>query len=386
MPPARSRQKSAQDGAEVTVREETHYPFDEQVRFAIGASKPAAFPLYLRIPGWCEQAEVQVNGQAVGVSARPQSFVQLDRHWRDGDSVVFTLHQRVKLRNWARNQNSVSVDRGPLTYSLKIGEKYVRSGGTDRWPAWEIYPTTPWNYGLVLDAKQPAAAMEVVRRGWPKSDMPFTLETTPLELRAKAKRIAAWQADSLGLVGKLQPSPVKSAEPVETIVLVPMGAARLRIASFPTIGDGPDAREWSAPPSLHPTASHCWDGDTVDALCDGLTPANSNDQGVPRFTWWDHRGTAEWVEYRFDRPKTVSRVEVYWFDDTGTGSCRVPKSWRVLSRDGQQWKPVANSSPCGVAKDRFNIVSFKPVATSGLRVEAELQPNYSGGILQWRFK
>jgi hypothetical protein len=69
----------------------------------------------------------------------------------------------------------------------------------------------------------------------------------PLLLHAKAKRIPAWQQDRLGLIGPLQQSPVKSGEPVERVTLIPMGAARLRVAVFPTIGDGPDAHEWTPP-------------------------------------------------------------------------------------------------------------------------------------------
>jgi hypothetical protein len=385
--PSEVKAKVGSDGTEVTIREDTHYPFDEQIRLTVKTPQPVAFPVYLRVPGWCEQVDVQVNGQAVPVSAKPRSFARLDRQWREGDTVSVTLHQQVKLRHWAQNQNSVSVDRGPLTYSLKIGEQYVQKGGTEKWPAWEIHPTTPWNYGLVFDARQPAAAFEVVQRQWPASEMPFTHEGVPLELRAKAKRIPGWQADYQGLVGKLQPSPVKSAEPVETVSLIPMGAARLRIASFPVIGEGPDAHEWTPPPSplpYAPTASHCFDNDTVTALCDGMVPANSNDHGIPRHTWWDHRGTTEWVQYDFAQPKQIKRVEVYWFDDTGVGQCRVPKTWRVLYRDGEQWKPVANPSPCGVEKDRFNRVTFEAVTTRGLRLEVELQPDFSGGILEWR--
>jgi hypothetical protein len=115
-----------------------------------------------------------------------------------------------------------------------------------------------------------------------------------------------------------------------------------------------------------------------------MVPANSNDHGIPRHTWWDHRGTTEWVQYDFAQPKQIKRVEVYWFDDTGVGQCRVPKTWRVLYRDGEQWKPVANPSPCGVEKDRFNRVTFEAVTTRGLRLEVELQPDFSGGILEWR--
>jgi hypothetical protein len=150
----------------------------------------------------------------------------------------------VSLRRWEKNHNSVSVDRGPLTFSLKIGEKYVRAGGTDDWPAWEIHPTTAWNYGLQLDSRDPAGSFQVAEKSWPADDMPFTHQGTPLELTARGKRIPAWQMDHLGLVGLLQPSPVKSDQPEETLTLIPLGAARLRVASFPVIGEGPDAHDW----------------------------------------------------------------------------------------------------------------------------------------------
>ena len=66
----------------------------------------------------------------------------------------------------------------------------------------------------------------------------------PIAFRAKAKRIPAWKMDALDLVGKLQDSPVKSNEPTETITLIPMGAARLRISAFPQIGEGARSYEW----------------------------------------------------------------------------------------------------------------------------------------------
>ncbi len=83
------------------------------------------------------------------------------------------------------------------------------------------------------------------------------------------------------------------------------------------------------------TASHIFGPDTLDALGDGLEPASSGDGSIPRFTWWDHRGTSEWVQYDFSPAAAVSAVSVYWFDDTGKGSCRVPKSWKLVYKDGE---------------------------------------------------
>jgi DUF1680 family protein len=374
------------DGQEITIVEKTRYPFEEDIEFTVKTAKPVRFRLYLRVPGWCEWPELVINSKAAPrIQGGSPSYIMIDRTWTDDDKIELSLPMKISLRKWTKNNNSVSVDRGPLTYSLKIGEKYVRAGGTDKWPAWEIHPTTPWNYGLVLNENEPASSFQVMRKTWPDDDQPFEANAAPIELRAKAKKIPAWQKDHLGLVGKLQPSPAKSDEPTETVTLIPMGSARLRISSFPTIGSGSDAHEWKQPPKPLPTtASHCWEADTVAALSDKLLPKNSNDQSIPRFTWWDHKGTTEWVQYDFKQSGKVSRVDVYWFDDTGGGGCRTPKSWRLLYKDGSQWKPVSNAGNCGVEKDKFNTVRFDPVQTTSLRIEVQLQPDFSGGILEWR--
>jgi hypothetical protein len=374
------------EGAEVAVAEQTQYPFGEQVELVLRASRKVEFPLYLRVPGWCERPVLEVNGRAQRINARPLTFIRLARAWRNGDRVSLTLPMRVSLRTWAKNHNSVSVDRGPLTYSLKIGEQYVRAGGTQKWPGWEIHPTTPWNYGLLLNPKRPAASFKVVQKPWPQSNMPFTHEGAPIELVATGKRIPDWQMDHLGLVGTLHLSPVKSDQPAETITLIPMGAARLRIASFPVIGEGPEARPWPAEPKLpyKPSASHCAEADTVVALADGVLPKNSNDHDIPRFTWWDHKGALEWVQSEFDTARKVSAVEVYWFDDTPGGGCALPASWRVLCREAGQWKEVANAQADPIAKDKFNRASFDQVETQAVRLEVQLRPGFSGGILEWK--
>jgi len=373
----------AGDGTEVRIRETTDYPFGEEIEFAIATPKPVAFPLYLRIPGWCRGARVEVNGKALDVRPEPARYVAIERVWSDGDAVRLVLPMRISVRVWEKNMNALSIDRGPLTYSLRIGEKWVRYGGTDKWPALEVYPTTPWNYGLVIDTEKPDASLAVTRKPGPVPRQPFAVDAAPIEIAAKAKKIPEWQMEG-GLVGLLQQSPVRSDAPVETVTLIPMGCARLRISAFPRIGEGPDARAWTAPPPP-PPASHVHD--SYEALRDGIVPRNSNDHDIPRFTWWDHKGTTEWVQYDFDAPRTLRESEVYWFDDTGQGQCRVPASWRLLVPAGERaWRPVEGASAYGVERDRFNRVTFTPVAVKSIRLEVKLRPDVSGGILEWRVK
>jgi hypothetical protein len=337
------------------------------------------------VPDWCTDAELELNGEPVRIDAAPRAYIRIDRVWNDGDEVRLTLPMTLRLTRWTANQRSASVHRGPLTFSLKIGEEYVREGGTDEWPAWEIHPTTPWNYGLVLDERDPASSFEVVHNPMPEGQ-PFEASIAPIELLAKARKIPNWKLDHRGLVGPMAPSPVRSEEPLETITLVPMGCARLRISAFPVIGYGADAEPWPEGPEemVGPSASHCFEGDSVQAMCDGRLPSDSNDHGIPRMTWWPCRGTEEWVQYLFEKPREVSALEVYWFDDTGRGQCRVPESWAVEWRDGDRWRPVTGADTCGVELDRFNAVRFNPVMTRAVRLKVKLQPDFSGGILEWR--
>jgi len=213
----------------------------------ISTAEDVFFPIYLRIPGWCERPELKINGRKKKISARPDSYILIDRSWADGDKVMLRLPMDIKIKTWAKNHDSVSVSRGPLTYSLKIGEKYVRHGGTDKWPAWEIHPTSDWNYGLLLAAEDAAAQFEVINRPWPEDDQPFKAEAAPVEMRVKARKISAWQLDHLGLVGKIQPSPAKTDEPVETVTLIPMGCARLRISAFPSVLADGTGHKWHLP-------------------------------------------------------------------------------------------------------------------------------------------
>jgi hypothetical protein len=372
------------DGREVRISERTAYPFDESVKIEVSTEQPVSFPLYIRVPAWATGVQTVLNGggttatQDLGAESAGK-FLRVEREWRDGDSVEVRFGASVQTKTWDENKGAVSVRRGPLWYSLKIDERYEPlSKGP--WPGIEVYPSTAWNYGLLLSGND----QEDFRfeRGKASAAQPWTADAAPVRLHARGRRIPLWKTDKNGMVQALQQSPIRSGEPVESLELIPMGAARLRISAFPVVSEDAAAREWVEPPPPRHEASY--EFDDINALSDGKSPRSSGDQSIPRFTWWNHKGTTEWVTYKLGGMRAVSSCEVYWFDDTGRGACRVPAEWTLAYKKDGAWVPVANASGFGMDKDRFNTVKFDEVMTDELRMDVKLRPEFSGGILEWR--
>jgi hypothetical protein len=132
------------------------------------------------------------------------------------------------------------------------------------------------------------------------------------------------------------------------------------------------------------TASFCHSNDALEAVIDGLEPKHSNDHDISRMTFWDHRGTKEWIELDFGKLRKVSQSSVYWFDDTGRGECRIPKSWTLSYRSGTEWKALKTVD--APKKDAYDGVEFDAVETTGLRLDIQLQRGFSGGILEWKYE
>lgn len=138
------------------------------------------------------------------------------------------------------------------------------------------------------------------------------------------------------------------------------------------------------PPPGH-RASHCNAGDTVAALSDGRLPQGSGDGSIPRMTFWNHRGTVEWITFDFGKIREVGAVSVYWFDDTNVkGHCRPPDSWKLFAWEGGDWKEVRGASGYGNAVNSFNRTTFTPLRTGALKIEVKLQKDWSGGLLEWQ--
>jgi hypothetical protein len=226
----------------------TKYPFEDVIEMKVITFAKNSFPVYLRVPAWCTAPVVKVNGKQLKVDVKAGEYIKLNNEWKNGDKISLQLPMQVTVREWTKNKNSTSVNYGPLTFSLKIGENYVKKDSKEtaigdskwqetadpaKWPTWEIYPTTAWNYGLLLNKAQPAQSFTVVKGVWPKDNNPFTNTSAPIQLKATGKQIPGWVVDQYGLCGVLPASPVKTTEPLTNLTLVPMGGARLRISAFP---------------------------------------------------------------------------------------------------------------------------------------------------------
>ena len=216
-------------GEQVWIDLQTDYPFGETLTFTVRADSPVRFPLHLRIPAWAEEAEVVVEGERM--AARRGTFCRIEREWGEGATVRLRLPMRVRTQR--RYHGSVSIERGPLVYALKMGEDWRLIGGEPPHGDWEVYPTTPWNYGLRIDPDRPdeSIAFETRRVG----ECPFSPDGAPVLARVAGRRVPEWKVEH-NAAGPLPESPVRSAEPLGELVLIPYGCTNLRVTEFPELG------------------------------------------------------------------------------------------------------------------------------------------------------
>ncbi|MEK8128502.1 family 16 glycoside hydrolase [Paenibacillus filicis] len=233
--------------ADVSIEEKTNYPFEDQIGFEITTSASVKFPLKLRIPAWADQPSVTVNGQEQP-AVKAGEYFTIDRAWATGDRVVLKVPMKLKTSTWVNN--SVGIERGPLVFSLQLEENWQAESspiaavpGFDAaalgFKQYRVLSKTPWNYGLLIDREHPEKSIEVIQGPMPEN--PFIQATTPVKLIAKAKKIPSWGKSANGVEASEPPiSPLLSAEPTESITLVPYGAENLRVTYFPEVTEEPD--------------------------------------------------------------------------------------------------------------------------------------------------
>lgn len=356
-------------GNNIKLEQKTRYPWDGEVTLRVTPEKSGRFTLCLRVPGWVEgrplpsdlyayddsspaKWSLSVNGKAISPE-RKNGFAAITREWKSGDSVMLDLPMPVRRvagnAKVAATRGQVALERGPIVYAFE---------GVD-------------NDGSVFDAVLPAAAKITPE---PRDDL---LGGVTVLKVSGANRVV--RKDS----GSLETKPVK-------LLAIPYAVWDNRGLSPMCVWLARDAS--SARPTPRPTlAAHAKvtvsfsrEGMSIVPINDQLFPQNFTDGFAPDFDFWPHKGTPEWIGYEFEKPTEIHAVSVSWFDDTGSGECRLPASWRILYRTkGGEWQPVAVKSEYIIRKRDPVKVEFAPVTTKALRLEIQLPKDFSAGIYEW---
>ncbi len=355
-------------GQKIRVEQETRYPWEGNVRISVSPEKPVEFGFLVRIPGWAQGRPVpsdlyryveesngsvilRVNGQEIPVDLN-QGYAVIRRVWKSGDTVELNFpmpprrvvaHQSVKS-----DKGRVALERGPIVFCAE-------------WPD---------NGGLVSNlVLSDEAPLETERR----DDLLNGL------IVVKSRATALREGRTPGLVDRI----------AQELVAIPYYAWAHRGEGEMAVWLAREesmARVLPRPTIASRSTVSASGGKPAYAVNDQREPASSSDQECPYFHWWPAKGTLEWVQYDFARQALVSEAEVYWYDDTGRGECRLPASWQVLYKVGDKWQPVENLDPYGLDKDVYNLVGFRPVLTQALRLEIQLQQGFSAGIYEWKVK
>jgi hypothetical protein len=248
--PCRVNTTAGKDHHPIEIVETTDYPFDEQIHFTLDMRKPVEFPLSLRIPGWCAQPSLLLNGQAQPLPAAKNRFVTLARKFHPGDTVTLVLPMSTAVSRWP--DNGAGLERGPLVYSLPIKEQWTPviepRWSTADFPSWNAEPASVWNYGLAVDPAKLADEVRFER----KAMTPDPWVDPPVSLIAPAQIIESWKlatvpakpdaaadAPQQHLTPPLPSADARrAAGPEQQVTLVPYGSTHLRLTIFPRLGGG----------------------------------------------------------------------------------------------------------------------------------------------------
>lgn len=353
------------------IAQETAYPWEGGVKITVNPEKQIPFALRVRIPGWARQEavpgdlyrfadqkqtqiQISINGKSVEYTLE-KGYAVFNRTWKKGDVVSFSLPMEIekvlaneKIKD---DQGRFALQRGPLVFCLEgpdHADKVVQNIVVPQQASLkESFDPQLLNGVLLLNGTGSATTRQL------NSD-----ELLKKEQPVKAIPYYSWNNRGSG----------------EMVVWIPYveGAARPKPA--PTIA------------SKSKISGSINNQRMLNALNDQFEPSSSEDKSALYLHWWPKKDTEEWIQYDFDQEQTVSESKVYWYDDSPFGGCRIPASWELLYKQGDQWVPVQTTGPYENAKDKYNTVRFTPVKTTAIRMKIRLPKDHATGVHEWIVK
>jgi uncharacterized protein len=397
----------------VSVDQQTQYPWEGSTKVVVNPERPEKFAVFMRIPGWARNEampgllyrfmakrdgafRLTVNGRTAAYTLE-RGYARIERAWAKGDTIELNLPmpvQKVLARDEvADDRGMVSLQRGPLVYcaeGVDNGGKVFNLLVPDNAEFQFAYRKDLLNGVGTLTGKVQALSRGADRVSVNRREQDFMAIPYYAFANRGTGEMAVWLARQQTRV---------ELPPVPTI------ASTSRATS--SSGNGTVAENYpgNKPPTiaqrLYPNTQD-GSGD-IRAIYDQLEPVNSEDASSYYLRLHPQSGDQAWVQYDFAKSAKVSSVDVYWKDDKQY--CPAPRSWRLLYKDGDAWKPVNAKGSYGVEKDKFNTLAFDPITTSGLRIEIQLQGKtyqagklgppdanwmradttwYEGGVVEWR--
>ena len=363
------------DGNEVELNQTTGYPWDGIIDISLNPKHSQAFTLRLRIPGWAENSPVPTNLYTFADKSRPYTisvngksvtpdvkdgYATITRKWNHGDHVELVLPmdvRRVRANDNAEDdRGKLALERGPIMYCLE-GKDQTDSTVFNKY----ILQSTPIsaNYDKSL-----LGGVTVL------SGMAGEVETDGgvHNVNFRAIPYATWCNRGAGQMEVWIPQSPQYAHAIPE----PTIASKAKMTTYQSAIQK-DAPETAAVESDAYGVNDQWE------------PRCSSDISKPYHYWWMKNGTEETIAYQFDKPYTVSNVQVYWLDfDHYDGNFRVPESWTLYYKDGDNWKEVQAQGAYTVDRDKYNSLDFTPVTTTGLKIAARLRKGVSGGVIEWK--
>ncbi len=341
------------NGKPVKWKVATNYPWEGAV--ALTFESAFSGELRLRIPSWASPAGVRLDGKTLAPQQLEKGYAVLEGPWKSGS--VVRLELPMEIRRIAADPRvkadigQLALARGPFIYCVEEADNPNEVAGL--WVPTDTELKADWRPRLLDGVMTISGEGYVGNPEWPGG----------LYNPVGASRKTAFTAIPYYAWDNRQPGEMK--------VWIPFSPPQ------PPSG-GP---ERSARVSLSFVSGNC----QPSGINDGIEPHASGEVPAANCHWWPHKGTLEWAQYDWTKPRTISGASVYWFDDTGRGECRLPASWRLLYKKGDRWEPVQlDRSEFAIKMDQWCRVRFQPVVTSQLRVEVQLKPGWAAGILEWK--